>query len=333
MRTLAALCALALLSPCAPVAPTARAAGDDVVPRHVTEGELETVEMIVEGAVLAVHLPRAPFSGETVSGTATATLTAMTPGARKRAEKRLGRLTVEVGGVSWQPVPGERFVLRGLDVCGRLACTGDAVAVRLLDPKGRALAEARVPVVGRAGAAPREFTVRSLGVIGELAHLAGPFDGDAANTRWTAHGDEATVLAESSRGLTARVPVAAVGPGEQVLEEAGRTYRFPFRGLAVRLGAGKAALQSGERTAVQLHIQGLDDLAEPLRVQLVSRQPAYAVLAAGPVETLDIHPTEVQGGGVYQWVGTAVGVSPGPLDLRLSTHHAGAELSAPAQEP
>ena len=81
---------------------------------------------------------------------------------------------------------------------------------------------------------------------------------------------------------------------------------------------GKPVLEAGERTTLMIQINGLQDLEAELPVEIVSHTPELVRLEGGASQPLLIHPTEVQGGGLYQWIGTVVGVAPGRYRLGLS---------------
>lgn len=314
-RDSAAALALALLATLA--APAARAADPPVTVELEQRAGLATVRFLLPQGVVAVHLPDDLAAGETVSGSLTLALAPAPPRKEEKARAQLALLTVDVGGLPQRPAPTS---LSGLTVCGDLACDGggSAVPVRLRNRKGEVLAEGRVPVTEPLPPSTA-YRYPPVGQTGGYLEIHGPFDGVAASTRLVIHGLRAAVVAESPRRTLVEVPAGAVGASTLELQEGPARAAGPFRALRTALRLGKPSLAPGERTTLWLEIQGLADLEEELPVAVWSRRPERALLEAGPRQGLSIHPSEVQPGGVYQWIGTVVGVTPGPVEIELLT--------------
>jgi hypothetical protein len=147
--------------------------------------------------------------------------------------------------------------------------------------------------------------------------IRGPFDGDIRTTRVSLEDHPATPLAESPRRVVVRCPTTVLGRTRLEVQEGRVSRSGPFRNLAVTVRLTKPALQAGEKTILEVVVHGLEDLEAPLPLRLVSLTPDAAQLERGPVQQLTIHPREVQGGGVYPWVGTLVGVQPAPIELEV----------------
>ena len=280
---------------------------------------------------MEVLLPRDLGVGDTVSGSLLVH-TAGPPGKkREKNREKMARLSIRVGGLS-RPASSTSFgpVAVCVGVAGselpvlscersreELAATERRLPVELLNPKGKRMLEAWLPVTASPEPAPSDFTYLPLGKAGEPMEIRGVFDGDIRTTRVSLEQRPATPLAESPRRAVVRCPTAALGRTRLELVEAGTSRSGPFRNLAVTVRFSKPALQTGERTILEVIVHGLEDLESALPLRVVSLTPDAAQFERGPSQPLTIHPREVQGGGVYPWVGTLVGVQPAPIDLEV----------------
>jgi len=296
-----------------------------------TEG-LHAVQFRLKEGAVEVLLPYDLGVGETVSGSLIVHTAGMPGKKRDKNRQKMGRLGVRIGGLS-RPAASTAFgpVAVCAGVAGSklpvLSCerSGDGsqpgashrLSVQLLNPKGHVILEAVLPVAATLEAGSSGYSYLPLGKAGEPLEIVGPFDGDVTNTRVSLEGHGATPLAESPRRTVVRCPLSILGPTRLQLVERGNAVSGPFRSLAVMLRLSKPVLQTGERTIVEVVINGLDDLDADLPLELVSLTPEAAQLERGPRYPLTISPREVQSGGVYPWVGTVVGVSPAPIDLEV----------------
>lgn len=289
-------------------------------PGLVRRDGLLTARFALPEGTVQVHLPEDLVAGETVSGTIAVAVAGDTPRRRERAAQHLARLTLSVGG---QTRPLSNSPLQGSSVCGTLRCLENeaVVSVVLNDPKGRPLAEVRLPLATEPERPEPGYLYRPVGVAGQAIEIRGAFDGDGATTRATLGGVPAETVAESLRHTFVAVPPSAMGPTWLELSEDGAQYSGAFRSLAARLSPGKPVLAAGERTTLRLSIHGLGQLDAEMPLQIVSLDPQTTLLESGAVQTLHVHPSEVLSGGSYLWIGTALGVAPGPVELTLSTRH------------
>lgn len=309
---------------------------------------LHAVQFHLKEGAVEVLLPDGLAVGDTVSGTLLVH-TAGPPGKkRERNREKMARLGIRVGGLS-RPAASTSF--GPVAVCAGaagseppvLSCDGSRdglsateqrLAVQLLNPRGKVMLEAWLPVAASPEPAPAGYTYLPLGKAGEPMEIRGVFDGDIRTTRVSLEGRPATPLAESPRRAVVRCPTTALGRTRLELMEAGTSLFGPFRNLAVTVRFTKPALQTGERTILEVIVHGLEDLDSALPLRVVSLTPDTVRFERGPSQPLTIHPREVQGGGVYPWVGTLVGVQPAPIELEVQLDGARprAELR-PATEP
>lgn len=305
-----------------------------------TEG-LHAIQFHVKEGAVEVLLPHDLGVGDTISGSLIVH-TAGVPGKkREKNREKMARLSVRIGGLSrpavstaFGPVtlcagpPGsDQAVLscrrdskgsrRGSEKGSLPGDSRHRLWVQLLNPKGKAMLEAVLPVAATPEAGTAHYSYLPLGKAGEPLEILGPFDGDVTTTRVTLEGHLATPLAESPRRAVVRCPLSVLGATQLGVMENGATMSGPFRNLAVMLRLSKPVLQAGERTIVEIVINGLEDLEAELPLELVSLTPEAAQMERGPRHPLIISPREVQGGGVYPWVGTVVGVSPAPVELEV----------------
>lgn len=318
--------ALALVALAAGALPAslAFARGPQAAADLVTQGGLHTVHLELEEATVLLHLPEDLVPGEPISGAVTVAPRGDTDKRRTKASRRLEAMALKVGGLE---LPLETAAFRGAIVCENVRCGSPtehgapSIPIRLHHSKGDVVAEVWVPLAGSAEAPKAGYRYRPVGVTGFATNVEGTFDGDFTTTRIEISGQRARILAESPRHAFPVVPEGAVGLGRIELRETGRALSGPFRGLGVALQPGKPALRPGERTTLTLRILGLDRLTAEMPIQLVSHHPGRVMLESGAVQTLHVHPTELQVGGVYQWIGTLQGTGGGPVDVGVSTHH------------
>ncbi len=298
--------------------------GSEAVAHVVTAGGLHTVHLETEDVSVVVHFPEDLVSGEQISGRVTVALKGDSERQRAQAIRHLNRLILDVGGVDLplETTPWQATVCEDVRCGSRSDLAPLAIPVRLHHRKGALLTEAWVPLTPSGeDAVTGGYRYRPVGITGRPLEIRGAFDGDSATTRVFFARRRADVIAESPRHVLAEIPAEAVGAGLLELRERARTHSGSFRGLQVALQPGKPALHQGERTTLSLRILGLEDLDAEMPVQLVSRDPGRVILEAGAVQTLHIHPSELQAGGVYQWIGTLQGAGGGPVDVAVSTHH------------
>lgn len=322
--TLLALLALPALAPA--LTPPPLAAASKVPPRAEvrTSGDgLVRVLFVVPEGTVELLLPEGMAAGDTVSGSVR-----VRASSQRKVEKnlaRLGRMTLAAGGLR-RPVEGALVgpvaVCRTASDLPVSSCEGGPssprLKVTLLDRKDRPLLEALVPVLAEAPPAPERYTYLPLGEARAPFEIRGAFDGDFFTTRVIMGDQRLKPVAESPRRAVLWSPQTVLGATYlEVREGSGAAVSGAMRNLAVLVRFAKPALQTGERTILELQIHGLEDLTAELPLEIVSLTPDAVRLERGPVQPLVIHPREVQGGGVYPWVGTLVGVSPQPFRLEV----------------
>jgi len=295
---------------------------------------LHAVHFHLEEGAVEVLLPADLGVADTISGTILLHTAGLPGKKREKNQRKLERLGVRVGSLSR---PAATTPFGPVAVCARVtgselpvvlcdgyeegsegvSAGGYELSVQLLKPKGRTMLEARIPVSAAPPAAPAAPTYLPLGKAGQPLEIRGVFDGDIRNTRVSLGGHRAAPLAESPRGTVFRSPTSILGRTRLEVVERDLTLTGPFRNLGVMLRFAKPMLESGERTILEIQVHGLEGLEERLPLRIVSLRPESARLERGPSQPLVIHPREVQGGGVYPWAGTIVGVQPSPIQLEV----------------
>src|SRR5438105_1023062 len=79
---------------------------------------------------------------------------------------------------------------------------------------------------------------------------------------------ELDLLAESPRMLVCQSPTDIIGPVEVEISEAGRTIKARSRNVSLNLSAARTSLEKGQSTELEIDIDGLQEITEPLNFTL-----------------------------------------------------------------
>lgn len=113
-----------------------------------------------------------------------------------------------------------------------------------------------------AGGPPR-FTAPPTCGSGEPLRIAGPFDGDPANTRIHVEGQPVRVSEETPRDCATQTTAGlSPGPAEILVTEGGRTTRLRTAVIRLRMGADQLDLLRGQSTKFQVVVEGLNGIPE-----------------------------------------------------------------------
>lgn len=124
------------------------------------------------------------------------------------------------------------------------------------------LPAAPTPLPQTAGGPPR-FTVSPTCGSGEPLRIAGPFDGDPANTRIQVEGQLARAAEETPRDCATQTPAGlSPGPAEILVTEGGRTTRLRTAVIRLRMGADQLDLLRGQSTKFQVVVEGLNGIPD-----------------------------------------------------------------------
>jgi hypothetical protein len=175
---------------------------------------------------------------------------------------------------------------------------GGYLEITLWDGQGILVSSNVVPVQP-AGSLPAatEYRLPFLSQAGEPVRFTGPFDGDASTTDVTLGGTTLVPMAESPRAFIARTPTSVAGMAEVEIREGSITARGTLRNVVVDLRAPKATIDSGERLRLDMAVQGLEGLTEPLTITVFNRSIGLAHFLDNPSQvSRTIQPQDIQNG-------------------------------------
>lgn len=112
-------------------------------------------------------------------------------------------------------------------------------------------------------AGPGRFTAPPTCGSGEPLKIAGPFDGDAGNTRVSVGGQAARVVTETAHDCVTQAPAGlSTGPVEVLVTEGGRTTRLRSASIRLRMSADQLHLLRGQSTKFHVAVEGLNGIPE-----------------------------------------------------------------------
>ena len=268
----------------------------------------------LDAGSIYVNVPDDLRPGDTGSGTVSPIPAGTDESERARQHEELSGYRVVLAG---QPAPVSEEVRTF-----RLPADAKTLTIALVDRQGRPAGEVKAPL-GPAPSAPASYDVPSLGQSGAPVRIAGPFDGELANTSVRIGGTEAEKVAESPRQVVVRGPQegAAAAPVE-VRERGAVVTTGTYRNVDVRLAAGATTLHSGERTTLTVTVTGVEGLRETLPVRLRNDSPGVVRVEGGEEQTLCVRPDDVKTNGTWT-------ASRGLTGVKLGAFSIGAEVSTP----
>lgn len=276
---------------------------------------LHITTFTTEQGKIRVYLPDDMMAGDTISGTVITEPAGSSDEERFRNKASLEGYVVEFAGLkasaakpnfSWVVARTQapaRYVLRLVEVRGGSTVNGDPL------PLGPVTSP--VPAKDR-----RAFVVPALGQAGRLVEIAGPFDGNSANTTLRFGPALSTMqdfdknvegvgtgfgllspLAESPRKVVFQSPTSVTGPLEIMVKEGTVATTAAYRNVGVRLSAPKTTLLRGERTTLSIEAVGLEGIMNDIPLQLETS--GVIQIDGGNSQSVTIHPAEIRSGGHY----------------------------------
>lgn len=187
-----------------------------------------------------------------------------------------------------------------------------SVAVRLLDDKGKAVAEESVAVSSQRPEQPKDFSFPPYTQSGQFLSVACPCDGVITDDDFLKIGGaQVLTLAKSSGQVAALNTSEAVGPTEIEIRERGQVRKGTTRNISLKITADSYALRSGQRTTMRVVISGLEGLNEVLHWRLRNYSTGVLTMSGGDEQELDIRPEDVQAGGLYTTERILTGITVG----------------------
>lgn len=270
---------------------------------------------------IKVNLPDDMAVGDTISGTVIEEPTGQTEDERRMSTDELNGYVLELENEK-TPVT-QRFLKRTIPA----TLTGGMTLLILRDSKGKEVARTQVPIrpaplpMGRpASPASGDYRLPRIGQAGRPIQIAGPFDGDLANTAISLGGQDVQKLAESPRKLIAESPRAMVGRTQIRVMEGSAVVTGEFNNLGVVLTAPKTSLLRNETTTVTAKVDGLQGLppdAYPLPFEMTNLTPEVISFAERGDQSIaqPIPYSAVTAEGSYTFTTSIRGIQPGGFQI------------------
>ena len=253
-------------------------------------------------------------------------------------EKISGTVAIEPAGASDAERTANAGVLRGtvIDLGGeKISAAAPLFTVRvpgaaadsvpIAFTAGRRTTSATVPLSNAAAAAravartavtPGQFDWPPTVSTGSPATITGPFDGDAANTRFSIGGEPVPVIAESPRRAVVQLSAkSAPGVSRLAVQDGPRLAQGPVRVVQVSLSAPKTDLLRGEKTILTVEVKGLENLEHSLPMQMNTN--GTVTTEGGNRQQFVIAPADpgVAAGGVFRVNRTITGTAAGAFEV------------------
>jgi hypothetical protein len=275
-----------------------------------TDGGMTTVTFAVAAGRIKVFLPDDIRSGDTISG-----MVVSEPAGGDEAEKAkntgvLKSLTVYIDQKAVTAESGPKFIWIPKSPNPAAPSRYIIRISEILPSQNAPAVYARLYPVGTPS--PPAYIIPSLGQNGRPIVIAGPFDGNADNTKCTVGGTSCWIVAESPRKVVIQIPAEPVGPTTLSIGE-DKTTSAPFRNIGVNLSAPKTSLMKGEKTTVGVQVTGLTGIANAVAVQLVTTGAVN--MDGGNTQTVQVSPSQVGPDGKVSLTRTITGIQPGPFNV------------------
>ncbi len=133
--------------------------------------------------------------------------------------------------------------------------------------------------------------VPEVGQCGRPVSLTTPCDGKFGNSGVTVGETPCELLAESPRGMVAKVPKTVTGKSKIKIKERNRSFEAPFAALRVALSADKTVLGKGETAHVKVKVLGTEALTKPVKLKIYNRTPDTVSMPGGAMQEVTIYPS------------------------------------------
>ncbi len=134
---------------------------------------------------------------------------------------------------------------------------------------------------------------------GEFQRILGNFDGSRDNTTVMLGDTELPILAESPGGMVTMIPGEIVGKQTLTLTENGETFEKVLHVIRLDMAVDAPTLRKGQSTSLHVSVSGLEDMGQPVTVEIENLSPANVSLTEGNYQELVISPAEVSPDGTY----------------------------------
>lgn len=270
-----------------------------------------------EGRII-VNLPDDVTAGDSISGTIIVKPAGETQDQQTTNLDRLNMYEIEV----------ERQKTRLHERWARwnVPAKSTSLSIILRNQNGQELAKHRISVspysAPVASERPTLYGVQSanrfqppaVGQAGRPIEILGWFDGDLHNTAIRLQGQPVRILGESPRKAIAYNPRNNIGKTAIEIVEGDVSLTCHYRNIGLSLSAPKLALDHGEETTLTVLVEGLQDLEQPVPVELENRSPIVVGLNGGNKQTISLRPEEVINGAIKA-TRKLTGIGPGDFNI------------------
>jgi hypothetical protein len=254
---------------------------------------------------IGIGLPDDMAMGDVISGQLAVEPSGRSEKKRAKNEERIKRYSVDIGGQ--KAAVGDHW--------GKWTIPpADNVSVVLLDPNGKVVDTAQVPVNPHPPAAGfGDFQCLKVTQGGRLWRMDGKFNGDFSDTNVSMGGNEVEKWAESPRYVILESPMDVVGKTTIQYREGSIKGTCQCRNIVVTLHAAKLKLHKGETTQLSVTIRGLEGLEEPIPLSIKNKTPT--IVSLKDEGTFFIQPADVKPGGIYIYRSVLTGIMPGNFNI------------------
>lgn len=247
-------------------------------------------------------------ASDTLTGTVETEPAGKTPSEVSESQGELQGCVIEV---AKQPSPVTEKILR------RTLPSIVTPEVRdiVLKYRGEEVARGELPVAETTSPAPTDITLPTGGQHGRPIAVKCPCAERSPQDYVKIGGTILPELASSPRKKVFRNTSETVGLTQIECQHAGVVKRGEFRNISIGLSAPKTQLTRGEKTTLQVTVNGLEGIKSDVPLELENRSPETIDMQGGVDQRTLIHPGDVQSGGVYRTERGLTGIQAGSFGI------------------
>ncbi len=253
---------------------------------------------------ISVNIPDDTSASDEITGTVLAEPAGETQEEKAKNEDELNGYVVELAKAEEPPKPEEpdkkkkstpKTSPKSPPISALIPAGCSGITIVLKNSSGTTVCQNPVPV-NRTPPAPAcgatENVIPTVGVCGRPIPIKGKCDGKFGNSEVKVGGQEAPLLAESPRQKVAQSPNTLCGQTTIESREGNQVARGKYNNLRVKLSAAKLALQKGETTVLNVLVEGLEGVTEPVKLRLENRTPKIVKMTGGDRQDVMIYPEQ-----------------------------------------
>jgi hypothetical protein len=167
-----------------------------------------------------------------------------------------------------------------------------------------------------------EFWCDPISSAGKPLHIQGYFDGVLDNTTTSCNGKPLQIVAESPRSCVVVGTPDTPGQAKVTVSDKGKSAEMSCNFINVKLSAGKTTLLEGEKTSLQMTVEGLQGLPEdayPIPCEIINESPSVIKFESEEGDTLSfaIEFNQIKDGSCNVNM-NLIGLTPGRFILRAN---------------